>query len=185
MYQRYHKIALVVTRVTSLAAAPASLQWPKDIILPWHFGNPRHHQLICTGDIKVFSFSLNLALGKEGPEKRLAMKFFLLFATLLGASLGFTGNLGFHPNVFNKIRSDIPPSPYRPSTFAALIDELLFAEDDAQADKAYIRMKKMISPLKKILEDQLRILKFKVKLNLQKLTQISVQNRTLTQPRIL
>ena len=124
-------------------------------------------------------------LGKEGPEKRLAMKFFLLFATLLGASLGFTGNLGFHPNIFNKIRSDIQPSPYRPSTFAALIDELLFAEDDAQADKAYIRMKKMISPLKKILEDQLRILKFKVKLNLQKLTQISVQNRTLTQPRIL
>ena len=128
---------------------------------------------------------MNLAFGKEGPEKRLAMKFFLLFATLLGASLGFTGNLGFHPNIFNKIRSDIPPSPYRPSTFAALIDELLFAEDDAQADKAYIRMKKMISPLKKILEDQLRILKFKVKLNLQKLTQISVQNRTLTQPRIL
>ena len=126
---------------------------------------------------------MNLALGKEGPEKRLAMKFFLLFATLLGASLGFTGNLGFHPNIFNKIRSDMPP--YRPSTFAALIDELLFAEDDAQADKAYIRMKKMISPLKKILEDQLRILKFKVKLNLQKLTQSSVQNRTLTQPRIL
>ena len=79
----------------------------------------------------------------------------------------------------------MPAIPYRPSTFAALIDELLFAEDDAQADKAYIRMKKMISPLKKILEDQLRILKFKVKLNLQKLTQISVQNRTLTQPRIL
>ena len=126
---------------------------------------------------------MNLALGKEGPEKRLAMKFFLLFATLLGASLGFTGNLGFHPNLVHKIRSDMPP--YRPSTFAALIDELLFAEDDAQADKAYIRMKKMISPLKKILEDQLRILKFKVKLNLQKLTQSSVQNRTLTQPRIL
>ena len=51
--------------------------------------------------------------------------------------------------------------------------------------KTYIRMKKMISPLKKILEDQLRILKFKVKLNFQKLTQSSVQNRTLTQPRIL
>lgn len=127
-----------------------------------------------------------MALGKDGPEKYFVMKLFLLFATLLGASLGFTGNLGFHPNLFHKIRSDRSDMPpYRPSTFAALIDELLFAEDDAQADKAYIRMKKMISPLKKILEDQLRILKFKVKLNLQKLTQISVQNRTLTQPRIL
>ena len=125
-----------------------------------------------------------MAFGKEGPEKRLAMKFFLLFATLLGASLGFTGNLGFHPNLLRHMKSDMPP--YRPSTnLAALIDVLFFAENDAEADKAYIRMKKMIPPLKKILEDQLRILKFKVKLNFQKLTQPSVQNRTLTQPRIL
>ena len=124
-----------------------------------------------------------MALGKEGPEKRLAMKFFLLFATLLGASLGFTGNLGFHPNLLHKIRSDMPP--HKPFNLVALIDELLFAENDAQADKAYIRMKKINLPLKKILEDQLRILKFNVKLNFQKLIQPSVQNRTLTQPRIL
>ena len=75
--------------------------------------------------------------------------------------------------------------PHKPFNLVALIDELLFAENDAQADKAYIRMKKINLPLKKILEDQLRILKFNVKLNFQKLIQPSVQNRTLTQPRIL
>ena len=94
------------------------------------------------------------------------MKLFLLFATLLGASLGFTGNLGFHPHLLNKPWI-LQPSKLFKASIIDLIDELLFAEDDTKADKAYIRMKKMIcpycpiTPSKNSVPDKLRILKFK------------------------
>ena len=110
--------------------------------------------------------SQNLAFDKEGSWNSFSkMKLFLLFATLLGASLGFTGNLGFHPHLLNK--PWIQPSKPFKASIIDLIDELFFAEHDTKADKAYIRMKKMIcpycpiTPSKNSVPDKLRILKFK------------------------
>ena len=48
-------------------------------------------------------------------------------------------------------------SPFK-SSLIELIDNLFFAEKNVSADKAYIRMKRMTSPMKN--PEQLRILNF-------------------------